>query len=529
MKRSLMISVLLLVLTVLALEGVVASETKMYEVKKGDTLWGISQRFSVDLKDLIELNDIANPELIHPGQIIKISEKTRGFDYRHPNADPFGRARDPSKLISKFSLPQEVKSEFVDIAEDFLSASGDLYEVKKGDTLWKLEAKFGIKAETIYEMNKEVIDHPKKWLFPGQVLEISEKTETQKKFDSEISYLSSRFGHIDHLEEMGFGKYRVVSDVRVRFSQPQKSHVWNLNSGGYEYFLVLPLNCYNWGWYKIERPEPVPDPEPKPEPKVEVTPLTLPEPERRWGPDYEFMLYTGRYWGAQRDNRHNRHLYGGGHFSFFPHSWDVRGGRFRIGPSVQYIKWTGEADMAVDYRGDTLLFGLKTEYLTRKSETALMTYVGQKKGRVSGRDFPYRSRERADMLVLEASHNRWYDRQWFPQLEFGTRLAFSSDERKRSYWAGTRIEEPAEKQGEYLGRIKADIYRNYVATPTFELSAGWREFDKTGVMEPRAGIKWFDDLFATEVSYQIPEYYKNSAAVHFRLDVKKLLETLSDN
>lgn len=43
-----------------------------YTVVKGDTLSEIGQRFGVKWRDIAALNDIKNPDLIHPGQVFRI-------------------------------------------------------------------------------------------------------------------------------------------------------------------------------------------------------------------------------------------------------------------------------------------------------------------------------------------------------------------------------------------------------------------------------------------------------------------------
>ena len=47
----------------------------IYVVQKGDTLWSIAKRFNADLDELIALNDIDNPDLIHPGQRLIVLKK----------------------------------------------------------------------------------------------------------------------------------------------------------------------------------------------------------------------------------------------------------------------------------------------------------------------------------------------------------------------------------------------------------------------------------------------------------------------
>lgn len=44
----------------------------IYTIKWGDTLWGISQRYDVSIRTLVELNNIQNPNLIYAGSKIRI-------------------------------------------------------------------------------------------------------------------------------------------------------------------------------------------------------------------------------------------------------------------------------------------------------------------------------------------------------------------------------------------------------------------------------------------------------------------------
>ena len=45
---------------------------KWYVVRPGDTLFSIAQRYGLDVNDLIDNNNLANPNVIYPGQLIML-------------------------------------------------------------------------------------------------------------------------------------------------------------------------------------------------------------------------------------------------------------------------------------------------------------------------------------------------------------------------------------------------------------------------------------------------------------------------
>ena len=46
--------------------------SSLYTVQKGDTLSSIAKKFGVDYKELIEKNNMTNPNLIYVGEVIRI-------------------------------------------------------------------------------------------------------------------------------------------------------------------------------------------------------------------------------------------------------------------------------------------------------------------------------------------------------------------------------------------------------------------------------------------------------------------------
>lgn len=96
-----------------------------YTVKKGDTLSEIAQKYGTTYQELARINNIANPDLIYVGQVIKIN----------------------------------VTAETT-------------YTVKSGDTLSGIASKYGTTWQKLYEKNKSVIGNDPNLIKPGQVLKI---------------------------------------------------------------------------------------------------------------------------------------------------------------------------------------------------------------------------------------------------------------------------------------------------------------------------------------------------------------------
>ncbi len=107
-------------------EGVAPVQT--VTVKRGDTLWAIARQFNTTVSAIADLNGIQNPNLIYPGQVLKIT----------PGA---GGAADTTVR----------------------------YTVRRGDTLWAISRRFNTTVSAIANLNG--IRNPN-LIYPGQVLTI---------------------------------------------------------------------------------------------------------------------------------------------------------------------------------------------------------------------------------------------------------------------------------------------------------------------------------------------------------------------
>lgn len=112
----------------LSCDAASTDENVKYVVRRGDTLWGISQKYRISVARLAEVNNIANPNLIYPGEVLCIS---------------------PSGSIS---MP------------------GRTYTVRYGDTLSGIAVRFGTTVSSLAAANG--ITNPN-LIYAGQVLTVN--------------------------------------------------------------------------------------------------------------------------------------------------------------------------------------------------------------------------------------------------------------------------------------------------------------------------------------------------------------------
>ena len=104
-----------------------------YTVKKGDTLSEIAKAYGVEILHIIELNKIENPNLIYPGEKLRITESN-------------------SQKLNEYNPKNDIT-----------------YVVRSGDTLWNISRKFRVSVNFLVQKNNI---RNKNLIFPGQIIRI---------------------------------------------------------------------------------------------------------------------------------------------------------------------------------------------------------------------------------------------------------------------------------------------------------------------------------------------------------------------
>jgi membrane-bound lytic murein transglycosylase D len=104
----------------------------MYIVSEGDSLWSISKKYNLEVRDLVRMNSLNENEFLQLGQQLSIGNKNI-----HRN--------------------MESKKRTI------------LYSVKQGDNLYKISELFDVTIKSIEEIN----NFDEVTLMPGQIIKIA--------------------------------------------------------------------------------------------------------------------------------------------------------------------------------------------------------------------------------------------------------------------------------------------------------------------------------------------------------------------
>lgn len=136
-------------------------DTHSYTVKSGDNLSAIATKYNMTVNALATLNGISNPNLIYPGQSLRVADSGQG-----------------STVSQKATTTTMTGS----------------YTVRYGDTLSGIANRYGTSTSTLASING--ISNPNR-IYPGQVLKLSGGSSTRSytvRSGDTLSGIASRLG-----------------------------------------------------------------------------------------------------------------------------------------------------------------------------------------------------------------------------------------------------------------------------------------------------------------------------------------------
>lgn len=169
------------------------TETVFYTVQSGDTLSEIANRYGTTVQELVDINNITNPNLIYPGETIRVTtnstvhgSETRGtgsivYTVQRGNtlsqiANAYGVTVSHIVEINNITNPNLIypgeKLRITESSNTNLNPviQNNYYTVQRGDTLSGIARRYGITVQ--YLVNLNGIRNPN-LIYAGQLLKVS--------------------------------------------------------------------------------------------------------------------------------------------------------------------------------------------------------------------------------------------------------------------------------------------------------------------------------------------------------------------
>ncbi|WP_243291804.1 LysM peptidoglycan-binding domain-containing protein [Bacillus sp. FJAT-47783] len=189
----------------------------IHVVRSGDTLWGLSQTYRVNLNQIIAANQIANPNQLVVGQSLVIPEVAR-YHIVQPGEALWSIAQMYGVTIESIVYENKIENPALIYPGQRLKIPTDFHVVKAGDTLWAISIQYGVPVQDIVRVNR--IINPSQ-IYPGQRLIIPEKVKPLievnayiTRFDQSGQQIVKEIG--EYLTYMSPFSYEVRADGTVR-------------------------------------------------------------------------------------------------------------------------------------------------------------------------------------------------------------------------------------------------------------------------------------------------------------------------
>ena len=136
-------------------------DTDIYQVKKGDTLYSIANKYGITLQELKAINDLNN-DILSIGQLLKVpSGLSLANSYTVDSGDTlYSIAKKFNTTVPKLKEANNLVSNMLSIGQKLIIPliEDTTYVVKKGDTLYSIARKFNITVDELKKLNNMVDD-----------------------------------------------------------------------------------------------------------------------------------------------------------------------------------------------------------------------------------------------------------------------------------------------------------------------------------------------------------------------------------
>lgn len=156
--------------------------TITYQVKPGDTLWDIARRYNTSVAAIAQENNISNPQLIYPGQTLRIRTDDAATDTDSYTYYTVRTGDTLSHIALRFQTTVQRLASMNKITNPNLIHTGEqlriptsnasanaTYTVRPGDTLWEIALRNNTSVAHLTSINN--IINPN-LIYPGEVIRL---------------------------------------------------------------------------------------------------------------------------------------------------------------------------------------------------------------------------------------------------------------------------------------------------------------------------------------------------------------------
>lgn len=141
---------------------------EIHVVNRGETLWGIAQQYSVDINQIILVNQIENPDVLVVGQSLVIPNPEQ--EYVVTPGDSLGAiAQRYGVSVNELARANNITDPSLIYVGALLQIPYSIHVVQVGEFLWGIAQQYGVPVDQIVDSNN--ITNPS-YIYPGQRLRI---------------------------------------------------------------------------------------------------------------------------------------------------------------------------------------------------------------------------------------------------------------------------------------------------------------------------------------------------------------------
>ena len=171
-----------------------SSSSGSYTVVSGDSLYAIARKTGTSIQDLLSLNGLNLNSVIHPGQVLQLSNA-----YESPSTEETVTTTEDTASSEETST----------------SGNAQMYYVHQGDNLYRIARNNGISLSTLLEWNNLSVDSP---IHPGQGLIVSYGSSSSTE-EAEETAASSESTETTYTVQPGDGLWRIAKNYGLTLDE----------------------------------------------------------------------------------------------------------------------------------------------------------------------------------------------------------------------------------------------------------------------------------------------------------------------